>query len=265
MCNLVRFGATSGALLLAVSAAPAIAAQVYFNDFQGLVGSEWSQDLIASAPNPDYAGNRKFLGEFGNDSVSLTLDALPAHDTVTVDLSLYLIRSWDGSDGVSIVNGDHLGEDHWTFDADGATIFDETFSNGNQAGQTYSPAPGTPSCNAGFNAVFAPGLHNPMTGAVECYSLGYTFTFPPDYSDPEKAGKAEYMDAVYNLSFVFAHTDGSLKLDFGAFGLQSLADESWGLDDVRVSVVEAVPLPAAWPLLLGGLATIFGIGRYSRR
>lgn len=254
-----------GALLVALLIpAGAQATTVYLNDFQGAVGGEWSSALVASAPNPDYLGNRKFLGEFGNNSVSLALDSLPAHATVTVDFSLYLIRSWDGSDAVSVVNGDHLGEDHWTFGADGTTIFDETFSNGNQAGQTYSPAPDTLSCNTGFNAVFASGLYNPMTGAAECYSLGYTFTFPPDYPDSEKAGKAEHMDAVYNLSFAFAHTSSSLTLDFGALGLQSLADESWGLDNVRVSV-EAVPLPAAWPLLLGGLATLLGIGRYSRR
>ena len=59
--------------------APAYATQVYINDFQGPVGSEWSQTSIASAPNPDYNNTRLFLGEFGNGTVSLSLNGLPAH------------------------------------------------------------------------------------------------------------------------------------------------------------------------------------------
>lgn len=231
---------------------PAGAATVYINDFQGAVGSEWSNTSVASAPNPDYGGTRLFLGEFGNNTVSLSLNGLPAHGFTTVSFSLYLIRSWDGND-TTVVNSDPLGPDHWTLNvAGGPSLLNTTFSNGNPAGQAYSPSPGAVSCNAGYNAVMPAGVYNPMTGASECYSLGYTF------SDPNVTNEA--MDSVYNLSFTFPHTSSSIMFNFGANGLQSLADESWGLDNVKVEVA-AVPVPAAVWLFGSGLLGLMGIAR----
>jgi len=231
---------------------PASAATVYFNDFQGAVGSEWSNTSIASSPNPDYNGTRLFLGEFGNGTVSLSLTGLPEHAFTTVSFSLYLIRSWDGND-TTVVNGDPLGHDNWTLNvAGGPSLLNTTFSNGNPAGQAYSPSPGATSCNPGYNAVMPAGVYNPMTGASECYSLGYTFT--------DSTVTNEAMDSVYELTFTFAHADSSILLNFGANGLQSLADESWGLDNVRVQV-SAVPIPAAVWLFGSGLLGLIGVAR----
>ncbi len=231
---------------------PASAATVYINDFQGAVGSEWSNTGVASAPNPDYGGTRLFLGEFGNETVSLSLNGLPTHGLTTVSFSLYLMRSWDGN-ATTVVNGDPLGPDHWTLNvAGGPSLLNTTFSNGNPAGQAYSPGPSATSCNAGYNAVMPAGVYNPMTGASECYSLGYTF------SDLNVTNEA--MDSVYALSFTFAHTDSSILLNFGANGLQSLADESWGLDNVRVQV-SAVPVPAAVWLFGSGLIGVATVAR----
>ena len=43
-------------------------------------------------------------------------------------------------------------------------------------------------------------------------------------------------DAVYHLSFTFDHTATDLVLNFiGGPGLTGVADESWGLDNVRVT------------------------------
>jgi hypothetical protein len=231
---------------------PASAATVYFNDFQGAVGSEWSNTSVASAPNPDYHGTRLFLGEFGNGTVSLSLNGLPTHGLTTVSFNLYLIRSWDGND-TTVVNGDPLGPDHWTLNvAGGPSLLNTTFSNGNPAGQAYSPSPSATSCNAGYNAVMPAGVYNPMTGASECYSLGYKF------SDPKVTNEA--MDSVYELSFTFAHTGSSLMLNFGANGLQGLADESWGLDNVKVDV-SAVPVPPSVWLFGSGLLGLIGVAR----
>ena len=241
-------------------AAPASAAQVYFNDFQGAVGNEWSLTSIASAPNPDYNNNRLFLGEFGNNAASLSLSGLPTHGYTTVSFSLYLIRSWDGND-TTIVNNDPLGPDTWTLKvAGGPTLLNTTFSNGNPAGQNYDGAfssytntPWTP-CKA-YQGYTGPGPHGPMTGANECFSLGYKFT--------SLAVTNEAMDSVYELSFTFPHTSSSITLNFGASGLQSLADESWGLDNVRVAVA-AVPIPAAVWLFGSGLVGLIGVARHKR-
>ncbi len=232
--------------------APASAALVYSNDFQGAVGSEWSHTGIASAPNPDYANTRLFLGEFGNGSVNLSLNGLPTHGLTTVSFSLYLMRSWDGND-TAVVNNDPLGPDTWTLGvAGGPTLLNTTFSNGGVVGQAYAPSPFATGCT-GYNLSGLPaGEYNPMTGASECYSLGYTFSSPYVTN--------EAMDSVYDLSFTFPHTSSSIMLNFGANGLQSLDDESWGLDNVRVEVT-AVPIPAAVWLFSSGLVALVGLSR----
>lgn len=243
---------------LGIVSLPAGAALVYSNNFQGTIGSEWSDTSVASAPNPDYRGTRLFLGEFGNESVSLSLNGLPTHGFTTVSFSLYLIRSWDGNDTTQ-VNGDALGPDTWSLGVTGGpTLLSATFSNGNPAGQSYAPSPGAPSCNTGYNAVYPAGTYNPMTGAAECYSLGYTFT------DPVNNRPEEWMDSVYNLSFTFAHNTSDLVLNFSASGLQGLADESWGLDNVQVAVAPVPVPPAVW-LFGSGLLGLVGIARRKAR
>ena len=247
---------------------PASAATVYINDFQGTgtVGSEWTTTAASGihttpAPNPDYEGNRKFLGEYNNDTLTLSLGGLTPHTVATVSFSLYLIRSWDGNDP-TVVNGDLLGNDTWSLSVgNGPTLLSTTFSNGNSvAGQnydgafsTYTYTPWTP-CNA-YADYSGPG-NGPMTGANECYSLGYTF------DDPNRPPN-EAMDSVYNLSFTFAHDADNLVLNFSATGLQTagllgLDDESWGLDNVRV---DAVPVPAAVWLFGSGLLGLIGVAR----
>ena len=46
------------------------------------------------------------------------------------------------------------------------------------------------------------------------------------------------MDAVYHLSFLIPHQTAGLELDFYALGLQSLADESWGVDNIEVRIID---------------------------
>jgi hypothetical protein len=244
-----------GALSLSLVPVSAGAAEVYFNNFQGAVENEWSATTVASAPNPDYAGNRKFLGEFGAQTITLSLADLPAHTTATIEFSLFLIRSWDGEDTDSSFPDHDLGRDHWRFAVDGNSLFDETFSNGNPKGQSYT-GPGTPEHCAEHTDPDGPA-YAALSGAAECYSLGYSFNDIPNGTD-------EAMDSVYNFIFNVAHTGDSLELAFAASGLQSLADESWGLDDVRVSVT-AVPVPAALPLLLGGLSVLGVVAGRRRR
>lgn len=236
---------------------PVSAATVYINDFQSAVGTGWSSADntigITQAPNTDFV--RKFLGEFSNGTVSLSLTGLPEHVSTTVSFSLYLIRSWDGN-ATTIANGDPLGPDHWTLNVGGGpTLLNTTFSNGGSVGQAYAPSPFAAGCT-GYNLSGLPsGEYNPMTGASECYSLGYTFS-SPDVTN-------EAMDSVYELSFAFAHTGGSLMLNFGANGLQGIADESWGLDNVKVAV-SPVPVPAAVWLFGSGLLGLIGVARRNR-
>ncbi len=67
------------------------------------------------------------------------------------------------------------------------------------------------------------------------------------------------MDSVYTLSYTFAHNTDLLTLDFSGYGLQTLDDESWGLDNVRVSMV---PEPGVVPMFaLGMLALAWRVRR----
>jgi hypothetical protein len=233
---------------------PASAAMIYDNNFEYGSVTGWSSAdntiAITQAPNTDFV--RNFLGEFSNGTVSLSLTGLPEHAITTVSFSLYLIRSWDGSDTT-------FGPDYWSLNvAGGPSLLNETFSNGNPGGQTYGGAfssythtEWTP-C-AAYQDYAGTGDYGPMTGANECYSLGYFFNDVPNNT-------YEAMDSVYELSFAFAHTGGSLELNFGASGLQGIGDESWGLDNVRVQV-SAVPVPAAVWLFGSGLVGLATVAR----
>lgn len=214
--------------LLWLGSSPAYALTVYQNDFQSTVGSEWSHTLTQDTPTPYPFGARSFLGEFGNENVSLSLSNLAAHSSVLLEFDLYLIRSWDGSSAGTEFD---YGDDHFKVAVNGGTtLLDETFSNGNPAGQSFGPQASNPT----------------FTGASETYSLGYVF-----YDGIQQS--SQVMDSVYRLSFSFAHSGDTLALDFSGYGLQGPEDESWGLDNVHVSVV---PEPAALPMLAAGLALV---------
>jgi hypothetical protein len=67
------------------------AVTVYFNDFQVAAGPEWSNTTRDTTPS-----GRKFLGQFGNSTVSVTLGNLARHTGIGVSFDLFVIRSWDG-------------------------------------------------------------------------------------------------------------------------------------------------------------------------
>ncbi|MFN7526267.1 MAG: Calx-beta domain-containing protein, partial [Dolichospermum sp.] len=165
----------------------------YFNDFETATGTEWSNQTRSITP----VGERNFLGEFGNDTVSLTLNN-QANTTVTLEFDLFILKTWDGSYGG--------GPDIFTLSIDGGqTLLNTTFSNvGNE--QAY---PGT------FGSATYPG----RTGAVENKTLGYTY----------------YGDSVYRISSTFQAPSSNLIINFAGSGLQDIGDESWGLDNVKVT------------------------------
>jgi hypothetical protein len=180
---------------------------VYNNDFEGSVGSEWSNTTTDITP----AGARRFLGQFGNQTVGLTLNNLPLHRKVTVYFDLFIIQSWDGN-ASSI-----YGPDIWDLSvSSGQTLLHTTFRNTDGGMQAY---PGS----------YPGGNFPPRTGTAENNTLGYSL----------------FGDAVYKLSYTFPHTSSSLLLDFSGSGLQELADESWGLDNIEVRVAEVDTIPVA--------------------
>ena len=187
---------------------------VYSNDFEGVVGPEWSNTAKNTTPS-----GRGFLGEFSNGTVSLTFSGLPPHTEVRVSFDLFIIRSWDGnSQVVNPSTSEAIGPDVWDLNAGGGpTLLHTTFSNWEHYSQAYpDPYPG--------------GDHPARTGAVENNTLGYRHI-------------DDLLDAVYRLNFTFAHSAGSLVLYFSAIGREELSNESWGLDNVEVGVMVKSEVP----------------------
>src|ERR1700730_14182391 len=182
-------------MVAAAISQPSLAADIYFNDFNGPIGSsypEWTSSGYSNTANavgtisagsgaqlPTNAdsANRKerFLGEFGgpaivtappydpqhfvrvDQTVTLTLKNLDPHTGVTVSFDLYIMKSWDGKNP-------NYGPDRWSLSLGGGnTLLDTTFSNNFKTGADSSvqnsPAPDSP----------------PQTGAASANTLGYNF------------------------------------------------------------------------------------------
>ena len=240
------------AAVILAFASSAEAALVYSNDFEGGSTAGWTTNtgpvgIDQTPPGASHATH--FLGRadndatagFTNDTVTLALNALGAHTTVTLAFDLYVIRSWDG-------NGANGGE-RFIVDASGPSLINTGFANNDAKDQCFPD-----NC---------PASHPTKSGSAEQNTLGY---------DVSIGG-----DAVYHLSFTFAHTDSTLTLHFIGLGLQDqstgdttfpgLTDESWGLDNVTVvdnSVTTAVPEPATLLLISSAVAGL-GIHRLRRR
>lgn len=137
-----------------------------------------------------------------------------------LQFDLLIIDSWDGFEVTQ-------GLDRFTVSVGGKSVFDEFFSN-----------------------------HRTPTG------LGAQ-TFQPDENDTFREGLVfnHWNDSIYrDLTIAFTEEDvPSLETEivFEAFGLQSLGDESWALDNVRVSTTDDigafVPAPSALMSVAGGL------------
>ena len=167
---------------------------LYFNDFEGAIGSEWSDAIIATTPSA-----RKFLGQFTDDSVTLTLTGLPAHLSVSVLFDLYLIESTEE-------NGEHFFE--LSIDS-GPVLMTTSFNHNPGSTQSYPDN-------------YPGGDYPGRTGAAEVDTLGYIPNGDMVYSFPDP-----------NRSFTFTHTNSTVVVRFSGSGS---AGQSWGLDNVCITL-----------------------------
>ncbi|MBI5040413.1 MAG: VPLPA-CTERM sorting domain-containing protein [Gammaproteobacteria bacterium] len=176
-----------------------------------------------------FGGN--FLRSATGNTVTLSLTDLPQHDTISLEFLFAAIDSLDGT-------GTFPAGDFFRIVFDGNVLFSESFANA-LASQIQS-------------YVSPPGVE--LARRVD---LG--FQGPGSY----------YTDSAYNLGadprfLNFAHTGSTAQIEFFIFGEgnQSLDDESWAMDNLRVSVTtNTVPIPAAAWLFGSGLLGMVGIAR----
>lgn len=171
---------------------------IYASDFSGVTGAEWSRQNVTQSPN----GQHRFLGIFGLGEVTLTLNSVPTHTTVIVEFDFHTIHDWEGSAPQSTG-----GPDIMTFLIDGQSVQRTSFST----------KPGFPQAYPG---AYPNASNSPMSGASATGALGY-----PN-------GSGHRGDATYRLTFAIPHSASSFKL-----ALRHDSDgESWGIDNIRVSV-----------------------------
>ncbi|MBE9252241.1 hypothetical protein IQ226_24755, partial [Dolichospermum sp. LEGE 00240] len=100
----------------------------YSNDFESNSVTGWSSSTRSTTP----VGSRNFLGEFGNDTVSLALNDVALNGSVTVEFDLFIINSWDG------IGNWGAGPDEFTVNtSDGQTLLNTTFANNPGQLQSY--------------------------------------------------------------------------------------------------------------------------------
>ncbi|MEO8040126.1 MAG: FxDxF family PEP-CTERM protein [Betaproteobacteria bacterium] len=204
---------------------------VYFTDFNGALPVEIDPGSATLTGVQNFAGlgpvgnmfGGSFLRSATGNTVTLTLTGLPAHDSISLAFLFAAIDSLDGTG--SFPSGDFL-----NVTLDGTSIFRESFANA-LATQTQS---------------YVSPANVELARHVE---LGFS-------------GGGFYTDSAYDLGAdpIFqniTHTASTASFTFRieGEGIQDLNDESWAMDNVRVSV-NPVPEPETYALMIAGLALL---------
>lgn len=177
------------------------------------------------------------IGCCGASGSTLTLTDLPPHQGLTIEFDLYIICTWDGNNP-----GGPL-PDHFIFSIDGQPpLLNTTF--GNVPGCTQYYPDGT--------------LNPPGTGAAATNTLGYTAAM---------CGHTQFIeDSTYHLTFTIAHSGSQAVFQFGGGANQYCNDESWGLDNVSVTTIDAIPTVSEWGMMvMAGLVLAAGCMVIKRR
>ena len=186
---------------------------VLSNDFDTAIPAQIAAGVASLTPVQGYAGlgsgGYQFGGSFlrsptGN-TLTITLTGLPPHTTLSIDFLFAAIDSLDGTG--TFPEGDFL-----NVKLDGVSIFRESFANATPSqDQTYVAPPG--------------GL---LARRVD---LG--FTGPGSF----------YTDSAYDMSVEprfhnIPHSSSTATISFvmEGPGIQDLNDESWAMDNLRITV-----------------------------
>ena len=180
---------------------PSCETLIFENDFESslnpIVWSTTSGLLPALFP---YNSTNVF-GPFGNKTINLDLSGLPTHTFIRVEFDLYIFDSWDGNN------------DDWKLKVDGVDRIHTDFDN-----HTWDSPPGNMQSYP-HNVEFS----NPVqTGSVQSGLPYRCWTSQP------------IPTSLYFINNITQHTGTSLTIGLQGLGLQSLCDESWGIDNVKV-------------------------------
>lgn len=192
--------------------------QVYFSDFESGAGTEWSVQATDVTPGTAAHPADRFLGQLANQEVALALTSLPAHSKLQITFDLYVLKTWDG-------NTEPYGPELFEFGLAGQQpIVRTTFCNLPLTGPYHSQS---------YPGSYPSGLFNSNTGASETGTLGYDVSW----------GDLGRLDSVYRLRYVVDRSLDSDVFIFKVQGLESVDNESWGIDNIQVQVLTEVSPP----------------------
>lgn len=195
---------------------PARAVTVFSADFESGLPPEFSAPGAAIESVQGYAGLGTPGNQFGGDflryastqvlDTDLVLTGLPPHDTLTLGFLLAVIDSWDGVELLEVL-------------VDGTVLFSHSFQLATGDSSSYTAPPGgllSSGTDLGFSA-----------GGFYARDRAYDMSLEPAF-----IGIPHSADSV-TIRWRLQATPGG-----GASFWQGGGDESWGIDNVTVSVDE---------------------------
>lgn len=230
--NSLLKGLSAALLLTASGSAPA--AVSYFNDFSGPSDGKWSNytTYTTTQATPNSVLGR-FAGTGTGTGSTLSLTGLDSHSSVTVEFDLYLFDTWDR---------------HYT---------------------------GTQASPGAVNPYWSPDIVNVTANGTQYASLSYEYasypysntltgaTYTP-VSSGQYGGNPQWnnlaTDRIFHITLTFSDLAPNLNLSFATTSNSGLSDESYGIDNVRVSTVVSAPSS----MLLLGLGVVMAARRRYR-
>ncbi|WP_217359757.1 dockerin type I domain-containing protein, partial [Dolichospermum sp. UHCC 0352] len=207
----------------------------YSNDFESDSVTGWSSSTRSTTP----VGSRNFLGEFGNDTVSLALNDVALNGSVTVEFDLFIINSWDGNGSFA------AGPDEFTVNtSDGQTLLNTTFAKypgqlqsypgAGQSGQYTIDSVELGNTNAGYNGyVYVTSYTDGDTGygtTTNLYNYGGYYGLGSEYgyaydangysSDPyfSQYYEADIQNQLFNYTYTYGNGDSYSGYGYAAAG-----------------------------------------------
>ncbi|MFG0327032.1 MAG: PEP-CTERM sorting domain-containing protein [Phycisphaerales bacterium JB037] len=247
-------GIAAATLLAAHGLASADPVELFHDDFErGSVKPQWSGNTLLNFESR--ASFSWFSGRYTNDTVTLTLPAyLPPRDDT---------NGGDGGSGGSGDDGSGGGGSGGDGSGDGGKGGDGNTVRYSLLFDLYI-IDSWDGDDSGFgrdefgvavngNPLFRESFANQHTGQ--------SFR-EPDLGRWHMGFNNARPDSIYRnieLGFTVEAAERTLRIDFTGYGLQTLSDESWGIDNVRV-YAEVVPAPGSLAVM-----SLAGLGLARRR
>ncbi|MEI6576420.1 MAG: gliding motility-associated C-terminal domain-containing protein [Bacteroidota bacterium] len=179
---------------------------IYTQNFESQPWPEWNKTANFSYNSTNVSG------PFGNETMQLNLNNLPPHDSVSLSFDLYIFDSWDGN-GIPAASEDL---DLWDLNIDGNSLIHTTFVN--------APISLYPGFAQSYPSNY-PASNIPMTGSQ-----------PPLL--PVRCLSNAYGTGLYKITRKIPHNANQILLGFSASNLQNLCDESWSIDNVKLTLTK---------------------------